>query len=383
MQQRPNWPGAMALARLLARKRVAVAAGLAVALLGGLALAQVKPGTADLETGPINVTATPIARFEKDGPSKALYGKLEWRGGLVLHSPAASFGGWSGLAFDPDGERLIAISDAGTWMTGKLIRENGRPKAIADAVIGPIKGKRGAALARRRDRDAESVALAAGSLDQGEVLIAFEQNDRIGRFPITEARLAPPSGYLAVPAPVRSPAMGNDGFEGVTVLRGGPYKGLPLAFAEHPVSGEAEHSGWIWVGGVPKQFHLAGVGDYDITDAASLSDGSLIVLERRFRWSDGVRMRLVRVAADEVKPGANARGELLIEAGPGEEIDNMEGLAVREMPDGELRITMISDDNFNALLQRTVLLEFALPAEKKPEPEAAEAEAKPKAADAK
>ena len=30
-------------------------------------------------------------------------------------------------------------------------------------------------------------------------------------------------------------------------------------------------------------------------------------------------------------------------------------------PDGEILITMISDDNFNSFLQRTVLLEFALP----------------------
>ncbi len=36
------------------------------------------------------------------------------------------------------------------------------------------------------------------------------------------------------------------------------------------------------------------------------------------------------------------------------EIDNMEGLAVREQPSGEVLITMISDDNFNHLMQRTI-----------------------------
>ncbi|HKZ97087.1 MAG TPA: hypothetical protein VJ045_08915, partial [Hyphomicrobiaceae bacterium] len=41
-------------------------------------------------------------------------------------------------------------------------------------------------------------------------------------------------------------------------------------------------------------------------------------------------------------------------------IDNMEGLAVRQGAGGETLITMISDDNFNKVLQRTVLLEFAL-----------------------
>ncbi len=378
MHQGANGPGANPRRRRPPRKRLAIAAGLVVTLAGGLALAQVKPGTADLKIEPVAVNATPIAGFERDGPQQPRYGKLEWRGGLVLTSPAPSFGGWSGLAFDPDGRSFIAVSDAGTWMTGKLVHEGGRPKAITDAVIGPLKSKRGGPLGKRRERDAESVALVEGTLARGAVLIAFEQVDRIARFPVAKERLAAPIGHLAIPPPVKSPAMGTDGIEAVTVLAGGPFKGSPLAFAEHPVSGEAEHSGWIWIDGEPRQFHLEGVGDYDITDAASLPDGGLLVLERRFRWSDGVRMRLVRVSGEDVKPGAKVNGEVLIEAGPGQEIDNMEGLAVREGADGEILITMISDDNFNAILQRTVLIEFALPAEAKPK--AAEAKPNPAAA---
>ena len=37
----------------------------------------------------------------------------------------------------------------------------------------------------------------------------------------------------------------------------------------------------------------------------------------------------------------------------------MEGIAVHRSPGGELRITIISDDNFNPV-QRTLLLQFAL-----------------------
>ena len=40
----------------------------------------------------------------------------------------------------------------------------------------------------------------------------------------------------------------------------------------------------------------------------------------------------------------------------------MEGLAVHTGSQGETLLTLISDDNFNSLLQRTVLLQFALPA---------------------
>jgi hypothetical protein len=40
----------------------------------------------------------------------------------------------------------------------------------------------------------------------------------------------------------------------------------------------------------------------------------------------------------------------------------MEGLAVRDGPGGETLITIVSDDNQNRL-QRTLLLQFALPAQ--------------------
>ena len=60
-------------------------------------------------------------------------------------------------------------------------------------------------------------------------------------------------------------------------------------------------------------------------------------------------------------PGALLDGEVLLEAGNGFAIDNMEGIAVHSSPDGEPVITLISDDNFNRGLQRTLLLQFALP----------------------
>jgi hypothetical protein len=70
-------------------------------------------------------------------------------------------------------------------------------------------------------------------------------------------------------------------------------------------------------------------------------------------------MLLKRVPAAEVKPGAAMEGEILLSAAGGD-IDNMEGLAVHQSPDGETRITIVSDNNFNDW-ERTLLLEFALP----------------------
>jgi hypothetical protein len=60
-----------------------------------------------------------------------------------------------------------------------------------------------------------------------------------------------------------------------------------------------------------------------------------------------------------VKPGAHLRGTELLYAS-GADIDNMEALAVHPGPDGNTRITIVSDNNFNDW-ERNLLLEFSLP----------------------
>jgi len=52
-------------------------------------------------------------------------------------------------------------------------------------------------------------------------------------------------------------------------------------------------------------------------------------------------------------------GPTIFDADLGYEIDNMEGLDVHRTNDGEIVLTMVSDDNFS-LLQRTLLLQFTL-----------------------
>ena len=73
--------------------------------------------------------------------------------------------------------------------------------------------------------------------------------------------------------------------------------------------------------------HLKNIDDYDLTDIASLDDGTLFVLERRFRWLEGLKVRLRRLAPGALQLGRTAIGETLLEADLNDEIDNMEGLA--------------------------------------------------------
>jgi hypothetical protein len=275
-------------------------AGAALTPVGGHAQDKDPPAARRIES--IEVDAEPIAHFERGQPGTTRFGALEFRGGLVLTSPSSDFGGWSGLVMARDGRSLLAISDVGSWMTAELIHEGGRPKGLGKVRLGPIPDSRGQPLESKRDADAEAVALLEGNLNDGMLLIGFERNHRIVRHPIREGIIQTPTGALNLPAEARRmPA--NQGIEAVAVLQGGRYKGAIVAFAERFTLGSGYHTGWLWMdGGEAQRLQLKDIDGFNITDAAGLPDGSLLVLERYFRWTDGVKMRLRHLSAGEIGP---------------------------------------------------------------------------------
>ena len=94
------------------------------------------------------------------------------------------------------------------------------------------------------------------------------------------------------------------------------------------------------------------------TDCAFLPNGDLLVLERGLAFL-AFSMQIRRIPANEVRPGATLDGEIIL-SGSGSAVDNFEALGVRSLPDGQTRVTIVSDDNFNSF-QRTLLLEFSFP----------------------
>ncbi len=310
----------------------------------------------------IEINARPLAHFERGRPEARRFGRLEFRGGLVLSSPSEQFGGWSGLVMGADGKSLLAVSDVGSWMTAEVVYDGKRPTALKNARLGPLLDSRGRPLTIKREQDAEAITLLDGTLQHGTVLIGFERLHRIGRFPVRKGEVGAPLGYLKLPADARG-MRNNQGIEALAVLQGGPRKGSIVAFAERLTRGSGYHTGWIWGAGgsgEAQKFQLEDIDGFNITDATSLGDGSLLVLERYFRWTEGVKMRLRLIPANEIAPGARTAGRKLFQGDSSYEIDNMEGLSVHRGAGGETVLSLISDDNFNALLQRTLFLQFTL-----------------------
>lgn len=318
-----------------------------------------KPSTLPPAIQYIEVRAEPLASFDRVLAGRQRFGQLEWIGGLRLTSDDKFFGGLSGIALDGDGKGFVMVSDAGLWMTGNLAYRDGRPIAIEDVRIGPLKALDDSVLRRDRDRDAEAVVLVRGSTQRGELLISFEQNHRIGRFNIGPDGVSAPKSYIR-PDLSRGRIPTQKGFEALTVLKVGRYKGAVVAISERKLDAQGRHTGWLWSKGKPHVFTLTDIDGFDITDLAVLPDGDLVVLERRFRWTEGVKMRIRRIALRDLVPGAALSGHVLMEATMAQNIDNMEGLGVHQDATGATIITLVSDDNYNRALQKTLLLQFRL-----------------------
>jgi hypothetical protein len=304
------------------------------------------------------ITAIPID-FDRENPERKEFGKLLWRGGLNLFGKTHFFGGYSGLAIDPSGRSLLAISDAGLWLKAEIAYDGRRIKGLNRAVLGPILGPDGKPVRSEAERDTEAVAPVSGNTTEGTAFVSFEREHAIKRYPFTADRFGPPSDAIRLPAGAK--AMNpNQGIEAIAYLAAGRLKGTLVAFSERRLDKRGNLQGWLIGGPNPGAIALKRLGGFDITDVAPLPDGGIVVLERRFRYSEGVKMRIRRIAESELKPGSTMEGEVLLEAADNLNIDNMEAIAAHRANSGETILTLMSDDNYNAF-QRTLIMQFAMP----------------------
>jgi hypothetical protein len=209
-------------------------------------------------------------------------------------------------------------------------------------------------LYARRWYDTESLAQAGGI-----VHIGIERVNRIVRLDYGKDGLLARAQPIEVPPAVRA-LPNNKGIEAlVFVPRNLPLAGTLIAISERGLDKDGNILAFLIGGPRPGTFAVKRTAEFDVSDAALLPAGDILVLERRFSWTSGLFIRIRRLALAQIRPGALVDGPVLFEADLGYQIDNMEGLSVHRSAAGEIVLTMISDDNFSAL-QRTLLLQFTL-----------------------
>lgn len=315
------------------------------------ACAGVTPPPALAQEQPITVESTALT-LKIDEPKATRAGRLLWRGGIEMRANSRSFGGLSDLHVTPDNRTLTSISDEGAWLVATpRFDANGMLVGLGEARMGQLRGLDGQPIESKPEADAEAFA----RLPDGSWLVAFERRHRLWRYP----------SLTATPLPIEGPSdigrqPGNGGIEAMAALADGTVIMISEEYSRQPGTvmgwiGRPEAGGrYAW-----SAFSYATIPDYKPTALALLPDGSFVTLERAFDMVRGVRVRVMRFDAAQLKPGATVRAEELAFLASPYAVDNLEGLAATQGARGETLLWLMSDDNFNSL-QRNILMLFEL-----------------------
>ncbi|QFS84619.1 hypothetical protein FIU97_17815 [Roseivivax sp. THAF40] len=252
--------------------------------------------------------------------------------------PGETFGGFSGLELSADGAAFIAISDRGGIVAGRIAREGTTITGITAGPVEPLTSPTGAALPEE-ERDAEGLAISPS----GTRVISYE-----GEFPRLWAY--GDKGVTALPVPPAFASLGNNsGLEALAIDADGALYTLPER------SGALPQPFPVWKldrGRWTQPFDIVRHGGFLPVGADFGPDGALYLLEREFNgFGFRSRVRQLQMVEDMI-----VSERILLESDFGT-FDNLEGIAAWRDETGAIRLTMISDDNFN-FFQRTEFVEY-------------------------
>ncbi len=274
------------------------------------------------------------------GPGPARADPATYISTYVWTSEDKTFAGWSGLEVAANGRDFTALSDHGIWMDGEI--ERGPDGIITGVEAGKIHRIRTAS--GTIGADSEGLAIAP----DGTTYVSFEIDARIERLDRTGGQ-----DMLMTRNAAFAFMQGNAALEALAVDADGALYTLP------------ERSGNVSVafpvyrlrnGTWDQPFAIARRGKYLATGADFGPDGRLYLLERRFHGILGFSSRVRSFAVTETGTGDE---RIEFESATGQH-DNLEGIAVWRDADGDIRLTMVSDDN-NFFLQQTQLVEYRIP----------------------
>lgn len=299
------------------------------------------PETSTAQQGfaPLELSVEPLNAKQAEVISGRLPAGATLAGAWELKSSDPNFGGLSGLALEDDAS-LLAITDAGGWV--RIGLDAGAPTTAA---IGYMRGADGKFLAGKGENDAEGFAYR-----DGVAFVSFERDFRIEAFAVGDCGASSKAVKIAALPPTFEgrPIDENEGPEALTLTPEGT-----LRFAYEGASDGTSPIGYL---------AASGTADWSGVRAGKPSGFALVSMDS-LQFADGSARDVFLYRAFDPLRGARS----VLVWGPGEAdrltlsrpllTDNFEGLAAQVLDSGQLRLWIVSDNNFTKL-QRTLLYAF-------------------------
>ncbi|MFB9221598.1 esterase-like activity of phytase family protein [Paracoccus cavernae] len=287
------------------------------------------------------VTADPRAGDDLETAAEASAPKVDYIATYVWSESADDFGGYSGIEVSEDGLGFTALSDRATIRWGRIERDaSGRIRAMESAGNARLRDSDGKPLKPGLLGDSEGLAVGA----DGKIYVSFEGLVRVVRYDTPDS----PAKVLKGPPEFRK-MQKNSALESLAILQDGTLLTMPER------SGALERPFPVWRyrdGTWDQPFAVPRSGNWLPVGSDMGPDGRFYLLERDFK---GLLGFLSRVRRFDLTPEGLVNEQILLQSRP-LQYDNLEGISVWR-DDFGIRLTMISDDNFN-LFQRTELVEY-------------------------
>ncbi len=269
--------------------------------------------------------------------------KLEQVGFLNIDRNEKDYGGFSGVIIKNAGTEALVVTDKSFFFVLELSRDDN------DILTGFSVIKKGRILSSKgehlngRNTDSESIAMDANN----NYYISFESNHRIMMHTEVEGK-----GIFVPKHPMFRKLSINKGIEALAIdnenrLIAIPEK-PPLGISDFPIF-RLQNNNWEIIKYVKIE------NNFLVTDAEILPMGLLLILERKFSWTQGFKTRFRLISLDKF----DNTEPIIVFTSTANQFDNLEGMTFWKDKKGEMRILTVSDDNFHPL-QQSEIREFVL-----------------------
>ena len=268
---------------------------------------------------------------------------LEQVGFLNIDKNEEDYGGFSGLIIHKQGSEALLVTDKSFYFVLELLRnEDDNLTGFSISKKGRILSSKGEKLTGR-NTDSESIVIDANN----NYFISFESNHRI----MMHAEVGG-KGSFVPKHPLFRKLYVNKGIETLAIDNDNRLIAIP----EKPPSGisnipifRLQNNKWEII----KYIEIK--DSFLVTDAVVLPQGLLLILERKFSWTQGFKTRFRLISLDKF----DNTEPITVFTSTANQFDNLEGMTLWKDKKGAVRILTVSDDNFHPL-QQSELREFFL-----------------------